>query len=137
MTTYAKSHCKVLLLSTVLCFFAVEARAKDYVLVKDKMTEFVAKGVKADTTAEDTMRYLAGGLLGTFVGFGIGHALQGRWDDDYGWVFAATQLGGIALLSLEVQWRCWPLPQAVTILTYLSLATLLIHILRKTVRLVK
>ena len=98
MTTYAKRYCKVLLLSTVLCFFAVEARAKDYVLVKDKMTEFVAKGVKADTTAEDTMRYLAGGLLGTFVGFGIGHALQGRWDDDYGWVFAATQLGGIALL---------------------------------------
>lgn len=34
-------------------------------------------------------RYIIGGILGTILGFGIGHTMQGRWLDDYGWVFTA------------------------------------------------
>lgn len=43
--------------------------------------------------------YVPGGLLGSFVGFGIGHAYQGRWWRDGGMFYTFSQLGGIALLS--------------------------------------
>ena len=44
-------------------------------------------------------RYVAGGILGTTIGLGFGHSIQGRWYRDYGWVFTAggliTALGAI------------------------------------------
>lgn len=42
-----------------------------------------------------TARYVIGGILGTTLGLGIGHAVQGRWRNDYGWAFT---LGPIATL---------------------------------------
>ncbi len=45
-----------------------------------------------------TARYVVGGILGTYpVGFGIGHAVQGRWAED-GWVFTAGELGSLSLV---------------------------------------
>lgn len=41
-------------------------------------------------------KYLLGGLLGTIVGFGSGHAVQGRWRHD-GWPYTLTQVGGAGL----------------------------------------
>ena len=38
------------------------------------------------------LRYVAGGLLGTTIGFGSGHAIQGRWWSDYGWVFTVASI---------------------------------------------
>lgn len=35
-------------------------------------------------------RYITGGILSYVVGFGIGHAVQGRWNDQ-GWVFTAGE----------------------------------------------
>lgn len=95
VATY-KKHIKIVLLSTTLCFLTFEVCAKDYVPTTDNMAELLTKVNMRSNTAVNTSRYLAGGLLGTFVGFGIGHAIQGRWDDDYGWVFTATQIGGYA-----------------------------------------
>ena len=37
-------------------------------------------------------RYVAGGALSIFPGFGVGHAVQRRWLHDYGWVFTAGQV---------------------------------------------
>ena len=39
-------------------------------------------------------RYVTGGILSYALGFGVGHAVQGRWGDD-GWVFT---VGGSASL---------------------------------------
>ena len=45
-----------------------------------------------------TGRYVAGGILGTYpIGFGIGHAIQGRWSEQ-GWIFTAGELGSVAML---------------------------------------
>jgi hypothetical protein len=35
-------------------------------------------------------RYITGGTLGTVIGFGMGHVVQGRWQDK-GWIFSAGQ----------------------------------------------
>ena len=48
-------------------------------------------------------KYLQGGLLGTLVGFGTGHAVQGRWRRD-GWQHTAWQAGAAALASYG--WFC-------------------------------
>ena len=45
-------------------------------------------------------RYIAGGMLGTTIGLGFGHSIQGRWYRDYGWVFTA---GGI-ITGLPMIW---------------------------------
>ena len=37
-------------------------------------------------------RYIAGGVVGTTIGFGTGHAIQGRWRSDYGWVFTVASI---------------------------------------------
>ena len=48
-------------------------------------------------------KYLQGGLLGTLVGFGTGHAVQGRWQRD-GWQHTAWQAGAAALATYG--WFC-------------------------------
>ncbi|MBX3034963.1 MAG: hypothetical protein KF865_13670 [Bdellovibrionaceae bacterium] len=47
-------------------------------------------------------RYIIGGILGTYpLGFGIGHAIQGRYADR-GWVFTAGEAGSLAVLFAGV-----------------------------------
>ena len=48
-------------------------------------------------------KYLQGGFLGTLVGFGTGHAIQGRWQRE-GWQHTAWQAGAVALASYG--WFC-------------------------------
>lgn len=40
---------------------------------------------------------VGGGLIGTFFGFGLGHAVQGRWSDK-GWLFTVGEGGAMALM---------------------------------------
>ncbi len=40
---------------------------------------------------------VGGGLLGTFFGFGLGHAVQGRWGDN-GWIFTGGEIGAMAVM---------------------------------------
>lgn len=43
-------------------------------------------------------RYIVGGILATYpLGFGIGHAVQGRYSDK-GWIFTAGELASIAVM---------------------------------------
>ncbi|MBS1968774.1 MAG: hypothetical protein JSU04_00610 [Bdellovibrionales bacterium] len=49
--------------------------------------------------------YIAGGLLSIYPGFGIGHAVQGRYTDK-GWIFTAGELGSIGLMIAGAG-DCW------------------------------
>jgi hypothetical protein len=49
-------------------------------------------------------RYYAGGAIGTFLGLGTGHAVQGRYGRD-GWIFTAGEVGSAALVIAGVS-RC-------------------------------
>lgn len=45
-----------------------------------------------------TARYVIGGVIGTYpVGFGVGHAIQGRYSDK-GWIFTAGELGSLVAI---------------------------------------
>jgi hypothetical protein len=52
----------------------------------------------------DTTRYVIGGILGTYPGLGIGHAVQGRYSDR-GWIFTAGEIGSTAVLAVGAA-RC-------------------------------
>lgn len=42
-------------------------------------------------------RYITGGILGTTLGFGVGHAIQGRWQNK-GWIFTLGE--SVSLVTL-------------------------------------
>ena len=44
-------------------------------------------------------RYIAGGIIGSTLGFGLGHSIQGRWWDGHGWSFT---MGGLFAFFLWV-----------------------------------
>jgi hypothetical protein len=46
-------------------------------------------------------QHVGGGLVGTFVGFGIGHAVQGRYIDR-GWIFTLGELASMGALVAGV-----------------------------------
>jgi len=48
-----------------------------------------------------TGRYVGGGLLGTWMGFGVGHAIQGRYGES-GLIFTLGQSAGLAMLVAGV-----------------------------------
>ena len=54
---------------------------------------------KTDEVSMSPFRYVVGGLLSGFPGFGLGHAVQGRWLKDYGWVFTAGELATLTVAS--------------------------------------
>lgn len=47
----------------------------------------------------DQSRYIASGILGTIPGFGIGHAIQDRWQEK-GWIFTAGELTSLSLMAV-------------------------------------
>ena len=49
-------------------------------------------------------RYIVGGIFGTTLGFGSGHSVQGRWWEDYGWVFTTASI--ITVLPLVFGENC-------------------------------
>lgn len=67
-----------------------EAKRKEIELI-DKDKEILEIGEIS------TPRYVTGGILGTYpIGFGVGHAIQGRWDQR-GWIFTAGEFGSLAI----------------------------------------
>ena len=42
--------------------------------------------------------YVTGGVLGSLFGFGIGHAIQGRYGQR-GWIFTLSEVAGVGLLA--------------------------------------
>lgn len=60
--------------------------------LSDEELELLGRGEISDGA------YVGGGLIGTFFGFGLGHAVQGRFVDK-GWIFMAGEAGSVALLA--------------------------------------
>ena len=57
----------------------------------------------ATTAGMHPVQYVGGGVVGTFVGFGLGHLVQGRWLER-GWIFSVAEpplmvLGAAALFA--------------------------------------
>lgn len=87
------------LLSLILVFLSLNAFA-DSTLIYDaekKGINLTDNDKKVLEVGEiSTARYVTGGILGTYpIGFGVGHAIQGRWTQG-GWIFTAGELGSLA-----------------------------------------
>lgn len=93
------------LISTKSCKFNILKKHKvadidiDLELLESDVDEHGSKGrlpsSKLDSSSLIEMErkdYVAGGVLGTVLGLGIGHAVQGRWSSDIGWFFTIAQL---------------------------------------------
>ena len=67
-------------------------------VINAETTSFSAsdKRLVAQGPIDDT-QYIASGILGTIPGFGLGHAIQGRWKDK-GWIFSAGETLGAGLM---------------------------------------
>jgi hypothetical protein len=66
----------------------------------------IASGIAVPSFAEESgstrmskTRYTLGGILGIYPGFGIGHAVQGRWGED-GWKMTVGELAGVSLIAV-------------------------------------
>jgi hypothetical protein len=44
------------------------------------------------------IRYVLGGLAGTYYGFGIGHAIVGEWSNK-GWIFTVGEIGSFVVIG--------------------------------------
>jgi hypothetical protein len=53
---------------------------------------------RGEISTEETV---AGGLVGTFFGLGLGHAVQGRYLDK-GWIFTVGELGSLTVMVIGV-----------------------------------
>lgn len=68
-----------------------------------------ADAAKADTNTPESMgripvetsKYITGGVLASAVGFGIGHGIQGRYNEK-GWIFTATEVASVVALGVGI-----------------------------------
>ena len=96
-----------ILLCSAICMFGMSGLAKaesdDAARQNMPADEIEADlDVREDSDARqelDLRRYVVGGVLGTVLGFGIGHAVQGRYSADYGWLYTAGELSGWVVLG--------------------------------------
>ena len=58
--------------------------------------------IKSNAQYSNTENYATGGVVGTVLGHGIGHAMQKRWKDR-GWIFSANQVYGDVFLLLALK----------------------------------
>lgn len=78
---------KSLSLILVLLFYTTKSAAKEPILPSIPDNEPISRG-----------QYITGGILGSAVGLGIGHAVQKRYSN-IGWIFTATEVTGILLIA--------------------------------------
>ena len=60
-------------------------------------------GARADRRPIKSELYLSGAVVGSFVPFGIGHAIQGRYKE-IGWVFTLSELASVAVIAGGLTW---------------------------------
>jgi len=89
------------LIALILSLFSFSSFAESSLIyeAKKKEIKLTEQDEKILSIGEiSTARYVTGGILGTYpLGFGVGHAVQGRWSED-GWKFTAGELGSLTLL---------------------------------------
>jgi hypothetical protein len=89
---------------TVQCYWETQGEAQYPFKPADVKVKEKIQAKRAQLSAADqkileegemtTPRYVISGILGTYPGFGIGHAIQGRWRER-GWIFTAGEIGTI------------------------------------------
>lgn len=62
-------------------------------------TSLTAQTDKTEQNEMSSIQYIGGGVTGTFVGFGLGHAIQGRWMSK-GWLFTVNDLVVMPLAAI-------------------------------------
>lgn len=85
-----------------ISFFTLKALEAVWVWWPRNISWFASteqRPVQANLTDITTDDFVLGGILGTFVGFGSGHAVQGRWRQDGGMFYTFSQLAGLTLLG--------------------------------------
>jgi hypothetical protein len=81
---------KLIYLFAALCMiFSLSAHAQETASATD---------ASSTKTPVPTGKYVTGGVIGSIFGFGIGHAIQGRYADK-GWIFTATEVAGVGLAA--------------------------------------
>ena len=91
-----------LLIITVVFLFSVniygldELNFSSYYLASNDSADNADRSVSNVETINQG-QYIAGGVIGTVFGFGIGHAVQGRWTKT-GWIHTALQVGATGVL---------------------------------------
>lgn len=91
---------KKILFLIALISFGVSASSPDLIeLAKQKQVTLTKREKRVARIGHiSSGRQVSGGILGTYpLGFGMGHALQNRWQDD-GKFFTYTQLGAVGLM---------------------------------------
>jgi hypothetical protein len=51
-------------------------------------------------------RYVTGGVVGSVVGFGVGHAIQKRYAKSHAWIFTATESAALAYIFSSTLFAC-------------------------------
>ncbi len=91
---------RLILLGVIL--FSFSSKSNELVdIAKNKGIELNKEEIEVLDVGElGVPAYVLGGLIGTYPGFGIGHALQGRWSSK-GWIFTVGEFvtGVILVMS--------------------------------------
>ena len=66
-----------------------------YHLLTDEERELIADG------EIEPPQHIIGGVAGTFLGLGIGHAVQGRWGEK-GWIFTVGEVAAFSLIIVSL-----------------------------------
>lgn len=80
-----------------LVFFVVSAVAQEEKDSSPSTPNHSGAEVVNDVKYTSIGQYIAGGIVGSAVGYGIGHAIQGRYSDK-GWIFTAGEVAGTLVL---------------------------------------
>lgn len=88
----------VVILLVGFCFLSKDAQAYD-----DKvLAQLTPKELEIYQDGKMTSgEYVTGGLLGTFVGFGLGHAIQGRYGST-GWIYTLAETGLLVATTINL-----------------------------------
>ena len=90
------------------CVLAVPAYAESNISDNWTLAGRYNKGSGMRMTTISQGAYVGGGVLGTVFGFGIGHAVQGRWLKT-GWVHTVLQGASVAVLGLQAPGQIYAL----------------------------
>lgn len=83
------------LVSLAICFSALSSYAQDENSKSSNNSS--SSSEDSDRVPVSTGKYITGGVLGSTLGLGIGHGVQGRYGEK-GWIFTATEVPALVVM---------------------------------------